>query len=89
MTITSKADHIMALAVQAKIKGIGVFFFAARYAYVGNPIEVGDGYVVLDNAAIPFSTGEFANAKYSELEKMPHGQWTVFLDAVESCGLMK
>lgn len=83
------AERIKVEAVAARVAGKGLFFYGARYAYVGNPVEIGEKHVVLEGAALPFDTGEFSNAKWGNLEKFPKGRWTILIDAMESFGIMK
>lgn len=88
-TTTSLKEQIMIQAVAAKASGKGLTFFAARYAYVGIPVEIHEDYIVLDGAALPFETGEFSSNQWTRLEKFPSGTWTIMMAAIESFGKMK
>ena len=61
----------------------------AGYFYEGKLIEVGKDYVMLDDAAIVYSTGDWRDKNYSDIQRFHNREWYVCRGLIESFGKSK
>jgi len=66
-----------------KLLGERVTLFCLNYIYTGTLAGVNDTCVLLDDPAIVYETGAFADAQWKDAQKLPSSLY-VMLSAVES-----
>ena len=82
-------EYFIALSVEAKLRGQEVMIKAASFNYAGHITDIiADRFVVLEGAKYVFDTGEFTG-DWADAQPVPSGKWQVFLDAMESFGIMR
>lgn len=69
--------------------GERVLLMCAGYFYEGILVGVNDTFVKLDDAAIVYSTGEWSNKNYSDIQKLHQKEWYVMRGLIESFGKSK
>lgn len=69
--------------------GRRVLIICAGYFYEGKLIGVNDTFVKLDDAAIVYSTGQWKDKAYEDLQKLHQKEWYVQRGLIESFGLSK
>jgi hypothetical protein len=68
--------------------GQRITLFCLNYIYTGDLVGVNDTYLLLENAAIVYETGELNSKEWKDAQKLPHA-WRVQMACVESWGLLK
>jgi hypothetical protein len=71
------------------LMGKRVLLMCAGYFYEGELIGVADTFVKLGDAAIVYSTGEWSDKAYSDIQKLHQSEWYVQRGLVESFGRSK
>ena len=69
-----------------KLIGGKVILLCANYFYNGKLVEVGESYVLLDDATIVYDTGQWSAKSYELAEALPSKQWSVSRQFIESWG---
>lgn len=69
--------------------GERVLLMSAGYFYEGKLIGVNETFVKLDDAAIVYSTGEWSDKSYSDIQKLHQKEWYVQRGLIESFGKSK
>jgi hypothetical protein len=69
--------------------GSRVLLMCAGYFYEGKLIGVNKTCVKLDDAAIVYSTGTWADKSYSDIQKLHSKEWYVRKSLIESFGKSK
>lgn len=69
--------------------GERVLIMCAGYFYEGKLIGVNESFVKLDDAAIVYSTGDWKEKSYSDIQKLHHKEWYVQKGLIESFGKSK
>lgn len=69
--------------------GKRVLLMCAGYFYEGKLIGVNDTFVKLDDAAIVYSTGDWSDKSYSDIQKLHQKEWYVQRRLIESFGRSK
>lgn len=70
------------------LMGERITLFCMNYIYTGQLVGVNDKYVLLDEPAIVYETGDFSTPQWKDAQALPH-QLFVMLSAVESFGVVK
>ena len=70
------------------LMGQRVTLFCLNYIYTGTLVGVNDTCVRLDDAAIVYETGSFADPKWKDAQKLPHSVY-VMLACVEAFSIVK
>jgi flagellar biosynthesis GTPase FlhF len=71
------------------LMGERVLLMCAGYFYEGKLIGVSETFVKLDDAAIVYSTGEWSDKDYSDIQKLHQKEWYVMKHLIESFGRSK
>jgi hypothetical protein len=71
-----------------KLMGERVTFFCLNYIYTGKLVGVNDQFVKLDDAAIVYETGEFADKEWKDAQKFSRPVY-IMLQTIESFSVMK
>ena len=66
-----------------------VLLMCAGYFYEGELEGVNDSYVKLKDPSIVYSTGNWSDADYSDIQKLHADEWYVQRGSIESFGLSK
>lgn len=69
--------------------GERVLLMCAGYFYEGKLIGVNETFVKLDDAAIVYSTGQWSNKDYEDIQKLHQKEWYVSRGLIESFGKSK
>jgi hypothetical protein len=69
--------------------GERVLLLCAGYFYEGKIIGVNDSFVKLDDASIVYSTGDWKEKAYSDIQKLHQKEWYVQRGLIESFGKSK
>lgn len=69
--------------------GRRVLLICAGYFYEGKLIGVNETFVKLDDASIVYSTGEWKDKNYADIQKLHQKEWYVQRGLIESFGLGK
>ena len=69
--------------------GERVLLICAGYFYEGQLIGVHETFVKLDDAAIVYSTGDWKDKAYSDIQKLHKKEWYVQRGLIESFGESK
>lgn len=69
--------------------GERILIICAGYFYEGILIGVDDNFVKIDDAAIVYSTGDWKEESYSDIQKLHQKQWYVQKGLIESFGKSK
>lgn len=68
--------------------GQRVTLFCLNYIYTGTLTGVNEQDALLEDAAIVYETGAFADKEWKDAQTLP-GQWYVRLGCIESYGVLK
>jgi hypothetical protein len=71
------------------LMGRVVTLFCANYHYTGKLVGVNDKFVLLKDPSIVYETGDFADPEWKDAQRLPHDEWYVQTQAIESFGEMK
>ena len=66
-----------------------VTLFCGVYIYTGKLVGVNATCVKLENAGIVYETGPFNQKNWKDMQPLPHSEWYVATQAIESFGIMK
>lgn len=69
--------------------GERVLLMCAGYFYEGKLIGLSESFAKLDDAAIVYSTGEWTDENYSDIQKFHTNEWYVQRGLIESFGKSK
>ena len=69
--------------------GQQVLLMCGNYFYTGKLVGVNDSFVKLNDPAIVYETGPWANRGYSTTQKLHVSEWYIQRMAIESFGLSK
>lgn len=69
--------------------GERVLLMCAGYFYEGKLIGVNESFVKIDDAAIVYSTGEWKDNNYFDIQKLHEKEWYVQRNLIESFGKSK
>jgi hypothetical protein len=69
--------------------GERVLLMCAGYFYEGKLIGVNNTFVKLEDAAIVYSTGDWSDKNYSDIQKLHQSEWYVQRGLIESYGKSK
>lgn len=69
--------------------GERVLLMCAGYFYEGKLIGVNDSFVKIDDAAIVYSTGEWKDKTYADIQKLHQKEWYIQRGLIESFGRSK
>lgn len=70
------------------LMGQRVTLFCQIYIYTGKLVGVNDKYVLLEDPAIVYETGDFKEKEWKDAQSLPN-QTYVFIHAIESFGILK
>lgn len=88
-TGVSLSEYFLAKSAEARLRGGEVMIKAAAFNYAGYIVGVIENKaVVLRGAKYVFDTGEFSKP-WADAQAVPSGEWLVFIDAMESFGIMR
>ncbi len=73
----------------AHLLGERVLLICAGYFYEGKLVGVNTSFVKLEDAGIVYSTGDWKDKSYADLQKLHCKQWYVQLGLIESFGKSK
>ncbi len=62
--------------------------FCLNYIYTGKLVGVNDSFIMLEDAAIVYETGDFKTKDWKDAQPLP-GPWYVQRGAIESFGKLK
>lgn len=71
-----------------KLIGERITIFCANYIYTGKLVGVNETCVLLNEAAIVYETGPFAESAWKDAQKLP-SSWYVATASIESWGILK
>ena len=71
-----------------KLMGERITLFCLNYIYTGKLVGVNDQFVKLEDAAIVYETGAFAEKEWKDAQKLPRPVY-VMLQTVESFSVLK
>jgi hypothetical protein len=71
------------------LMGKKVTLFCANYFYTGKLIGVNTTCVKLEDAAIIYETGSFADSNYKDVQPLHTKEFYVQIGAIESFGVLK
>ena len=69
--------------------GMRVTLFCGVYIYTGNLVGVNDTCVKLEEAAIVYETGPFAEKAWKDSQSLANKEWYVTKQSIESFGVLK
>lgn len=69
--------------------GERILLICAGYFYEGKLIGVNDSFVKIEDAAIVYSTGDWKENYYSDIQKLHQKDWYVQIGLIESFGKSK
>lgn len=69
--------------------GSRILLMCAGYFYEGKLIGVNDSFVKLEDAAIVYSTGNWSDRAYADIQKFNAKEWYVQRGLIESFGKSK
>ena len=71
-----------------KLIGERITLFCLNYIYTGDLLGVNEDYVLLENAAVVYETGDFTSTKWKDAQPLPKA-WYVMTRCIESFGVLK
>lgn len=96
MTESKQKEAIMRKLVEQvdnegldSLLGERVLLMCAGYFYEGKLIGVNDTFVKIDDAAIIYSTGDWSDKSYADIQKLHQKEWYVSRGLIESYGKSK
>lgn len=83
-----KVDEVNGEGLVA-LMGERVLLMCAGYFYEGLLVGVSDTFVKLEDPGVVYSTGDFKDEKYTDLQKLHTEEWYVQRTLIESFGKSK
>lgn len=68
--------------------GERITLFCLNYIYTGRLVGVNTTYILLEEAAIVYETGELKSSTWKDAQPLPNA-WRVQIGCVESWGILK
>ena len=68
--------------------GERVTLYCQIYIYTGKLVGVNTNYVLLEDAAVVYSTGPYTDKKWADAQELPNN-WYVMTNSIESFGILK
>lgn len=69
--------------------GETITVFCALYFYTGKLVGVNSTCIKIEDPYIVYETGAFSEKGWKDAQKLPHKNWYVQIDMIESFGRMK
>lgn len=71
-----------------KLMGERITLFCINYIYTGKLVGVNETFILLEDPAIVYETGEFSSKDWEDAQSLPN-EWYVATQSIESFGVLK
>ena len=68
--------------------GERITLFCMNYIYTGDLVGVNDSFLLLNDAAVVYETGDFQTAEWKDAQRLKN-PWRIQIAAIESWGVLK